>query len=556
MEHDVTVKLLVCYHKPDKLLRDEILTPIHVGRSCARAAQNPDLSWMEANMIGDDTGENISELNSSYNELTATYWAWKNYDKLGNPDYLGLMHYRRHFIFDRARDLSFVEYEQWDDAYLDFISYSTENVRNIVRDQDIVYYRGKVSQIYEHYRDNHRIEDLDLALGILGELHPEDRAIAADYVKGDTGCFCNMAIFSREMFFAYCAWLFPILEEFARCVDMSEKRFFISERLTGIFVAKMQVEGKKTLPLASVFVQSEYRIPVAMPLTSETLPEVAITVKSFLEHAKKTTHIDFYFLTEGVEEVVCAPIVSILSKRTDFSVNFVDVMTFCTDRHIQNEPKHYPLYLAELLPKVKKCFYATANVYIMRDIEAFFRLCSVDDFWIVGAGSRDDAERFTRIGDSCVLNLERMRAHRFFDAYARTEVKGQSLGELLAGLCCDQVSFYPAWFWINADEKTLSASRRERSTLETDAVYHPMICYADHATPIDYPRAVYSVFWWRTAHSVSTELAQMPGEKAAQIYKILCSLPSETRLIFKIRRYYRQYGFKGTVKRFFAKLFK
>ena len=35
--------------------------------------------------------------NRNINELTALYWAWKNYDKLGNPDYIGLMHYRRQF---------------------------------------------------------------------------------------------------------------------------------------------------------------------------------------------------------------------------------------------------------------------------------------------------------------------------------------------------------------------------------------------------------------------------------------------------------------------------
>ena len=54
-------------------------------------------------MIGDNTGDNISKLNSHYCELTAMYWAWKNMDKLNNPDYIGFMHYRRLFNFNNRR---------------------------------------------------------------------------------------------------------------------------------------------------------------------------------------------------------------------------------------------------------------------------------------------------------------------------------------------------------------------------------------------------------------------------------------------------------------------
>ena len=102
------MKLLICYHKKDVLLKDDVLTPIHVGRVLARqrmGEDDPQFKWLEENMIGDDTGDNISDKNSSYNELTAVYWAWKNYDKLRNPDYIGLMHYRRHFIFRESSNV-------------------------------------------------------------------------------------------------------------------------------------------------------------------------------------------------------------------------------------------------------------------------------------------------------------------------------------------------------------------------------------------------------------------------------------------------------------------
>ena len=68
------IKILVASHKPDTVYKDDIYTPIHVGRSVSKFKSEM------GHLLGDNTGNNISEKNPYYCELTAQYWAWKNLD--------------------------------------------------------------------------------------------------------------------------------------------------------------------------------------------------------------------------------------------------------------------------------------------------------------------------------------------------------------------------------------------------------------------------------------------------------------------------------------------
>ena len=197
----------------------------------------------------DDDGENISALNPVYNELTVLYWAWKNYDKLGDPDYLGLMHYRRYFYFNTSRPDVRLLTDAPQERFYEKSRLSTEWLECYLEKSDFICPRpSRRTSVRLHYAMTHDAADLDRAVAVLKRLHPDYAEAADEYLEGSDNYFFNMFVFPREIFFRYAEFIFPILE--AYLAETGEgARLFVSERLTGIFLHKLQVEGLRPAQL-------------------------------------------------------------------------------------------------------------------------------------------------------------------------------------------------------------------------------------------------------------------------------------------------------------------
>ncbi|WP_079756023.1 DUF4422 domain-containing protein [Campylobacter coli] len=280
-----SIKILIGYHKPAVLFKDEILTPIHLGRALATQASKDgemskeDFEWMCENMIGDDTGDNISYLNRYFAEFSGLYWAWKNYSRLSNPDYIGFMHYRRHFIFDEKLQKPnkvfwnfFPCYEFIDD---DFIASTKINNFNYF-DYDLI-----VSKLYDiQKRGFHDIKDyfalntkysqsVDELEKILMERYEFQiyRKEIKDFFKQDKYYFCNMFVMKKDVFFEYCNFIFKALfalyekrEKHLQSLELShiEKRelAYLGEFLSTIFINHCINLGKKIKTLDIGFVEN------------------------------------------------------------------------------------------------------------------------------------------------------------------------------------------------------------------------------------------------------------------------------------------------------------
>jgi hypothetical protein len=191
------VKILVGYINRNFLFKNDILTPIHLGAEVANeesiwgTIDEEELKWLRDNCIVDNDFEgNISKHNRRIGFLTGTYWAWKNYEKLGNPEYFGFFGYRKLF------EPSFLE-----------------NLHKYDMILPAPYKMPWGNDVKEQYLKMHNYKVFDKAMDILNRLYPEEKALIEEYFTSTCGYYHEIYILKKDLFFEFCEWMFPVLFE-------------------------------------------------------------------------------------------------------------------------------------------------------------------------------------------------------------------------------------------------------------------------------------------------------------------------------------------------------
>jgi hypothetical protein len=276
------IKILVSHHKDGYLYNDKIYQPIHVGKK----SSNVDLF-----ILGDNEGENISNLNPYYCELTATYWAWKNL----NSEYKGICHYRRYFwhknIFSISFFLSKLKYNIkfffnfssfFRKRYLNTIFFSQLIIDNSAKSEYInkfsIWLEKDISKnstdIYALKPSKNVVMTNYELFSIIGENYLEQlkQIIEKDYL--DYSLFLNLTLSSKELhsanmvimkkdiFEEYSNFIFEVLEKHYN-TNKNEiekggyKRVsgYMAEILTNMFVIKKKSQNYKIKYLNLLFVK-------------------------------------------------------------------------------------------------------------------------------------------------------------------------------------------------------------------------------------------------------------------------------------------------------------
>lgn len=224
------IKILIASHRDVKFPDNNAFLPIQVGRSSAK-----DIFDIQ----GDDTGDNISDRNKYYCELTAVYWAWKN---LKDVDYIGLCHYRRYFttekisIKNRLKNMFlsvfpalYVGMRRFENPTIiyekkiisDKLEFDLKNSINIVR-YDIINNGINLFTMRSSKMLSRSVRDLFNIIGryYINQLEIIIKDFYPNYFKDFKlmldGCemtLCNMHIMEKSIFEEYCIFIFDVLEK-------------------------------------------------------------------------------------------------------------------------------------------------------------------------------------------------------------------------------------------------------------------------------------------------------------------------------------------------------
>lgn len=173
--------------------------------------------------LRDDSGDNISEKNPYYSELTVLYWMWKN----ERSEFLGLCHYRRLLKIRPRKAMRLL------DNGNDIVLLKKCKLRN---------------SIEQNYCQAHIEKDWAILKQVLQSDYPEYYATSLAVFNQKWFHATNLFYSSRKWLEDYCQWLFPLCEKIEPLIDMDDGRNeyqkrvfgFMSERLFTLYIQHHQ----------------------------------------------------------------------------------------------------------------------------------------------------------------------------------------------------------------------------------------------------------------------------------------------------------------------------
>lgn len=383
------INIFVACHKDFYVPNNKYIIPIQVGADNAKT---------KLDMIGDNTGDNISTLNQSFCELTAQYWAWKNVD----CEYYGFFHYRRYLSFDdKAANLttiSNINFDNITDDVIKQIQLEETHMKNLIENYDIILPKRAITMPYTQYKESaqHDIKDLDETIKIIHELYPEFDKYVKKGLFGNYTYFLNMYIMKKKYFFEYMEWLFPILNKFHGQKDYSNLSTYtirtpglLAERLLTVYMLYLKDKYKdlQVLELQHTFFddctnpylepQNKNKIGICFASDDNYIKHLGVAIESLIENSSKNNFYDLIIFDNRISYNNKELLLRNICDKSNFSLRFIKTSDFIANKKLfarnhVNISTYLRFAILDLLRNYSKVIYLDCDIIINKDIASLY----------------------------------------------------------------------------------------------------------------------------------------------------------------------------------------
>lgn len=366
-------------------------------------------------MLGDDTGDNISEKRMSFCELTVLYWAWKNV----KADYYGLCHYRRYISFaDKSyrpkEDKSgFLAFEQLTEKEIKKFCLAQEDkmVNEISKydllttpSEDVNYsWDGRHNSMYELCK--HRIRDFDMDgvdafIRIVKQKYPNFSEDVDGYFNEHYAKYYNCFILKKDLFDHFCSMLFDVLFELEKCLNTSNYNLwqtrmpgFMAENMFGIFYRHiLRINKYKTNEKDLLFFLNAKRdkavkvepafevnnIPIIFSASNYFIPYASVFVRSIINTASSKNNYDIIILEKTISDENKRTLLEMIDGIKNISIRFINPSfllkgsKFYINSEVQSEEAYYRIVAPYLLTEYEKVIVSDCDLIVCEDIANLF----------------------------------------------------------------------------------------------------------------------------------------------------------------------------------------
>ena len=338
-------------------------------------------------MLGDNTGDNISEKRNSFCELTVQYWAWKNV----KADYYGLCHYRRYLSFasqiysesKEERNNGCVSENYITKKVLEKYGINENTMRKIIEDNDVLVCKA-IRSSKNNYdsmkmaKEYHNIDDMDMTIKIINKLYPEMKDIVREYMSSYDVRLYNCFIMKKDIFNNYCEWLFSILFELENSINMEyygvqkyRTPGTIGERLFGIYCLYLKKSIKvKLKELQLMFLENtekqyllkpyfgENQITIVSNFNNNYVSIFSVFLLSALKYLNTKIYYEFIILSEDISEENKEILNQILISYKNIKITFYNPFYLLNDikLFVDNPVYSKDLYVRVIIPYILKLY--------------------------------------------------------------------------------------------------------------------------------------------------------------------------------------------------------